>query len=164
MGIIRISSLVTCESVISKFKTAEEEYTVFTIKLSSVPGHVTKKYQSIIKIAKYKKILWTAYADNITDALLNHIALSKMAMTYSALSWNAGLMNACKPIQIIENLHQQNVYAKEHSFISLFACKSLKAAGLNPANSEMGITPQVIAIFAALFAMLLLSFKLSLND
>lgn len=161
---LAITTLITRESVISKFKTDNDEYTVFTTEFGNTSTANNRKYQSIIKFTKYKKILWTSHALNITDALLNHIALIKMATKHSILSWNMNLLEACKPMQIVELLHQQKVYSKEHTFISSFANQLFKAVGINATKSEIEINSKLVAAFLAAFTFGVLSFGLSLND
>lgn len=161
---LAITTLITRESVISKFKTDKEEYTVFTTEFTNSAECGSRKYQSIIKFTKYKKILWTSDAHNITDALSNHVALIKMAIKHSILSWNMHLFEACKPIQIIKNLHQQKVYSKEDTFISAFTSKLFKAERINASKSEVEIDSKIFAAFIAALTLGLLSFGLSFNE
>ena len=161
---LAITTLITRESVISKFKTDKDEYTVFTTEFGNTSTANNRKYQSIIKFTKYKKILWTSHAISITDALLNHIALIKMAAKHSILSWNMHLLEACKPIQIIESLHQQKLHSKEHTFISAFASQLFKAVGINATKSEIEVNSKLVAAFLAAFTFGMLSFGLTLND
>lgn len=161
---LAITTLINRESVISKFKTDKEEYTVFTTELTRGAECNSKKFQSIIKFTKYKKILWTSDAHNITDALSNHVALIKMAIKHSILSWNLFLFEACKPKQVIESLHQQKVYSKGHTFISAFTSKLFKAERINATKSEIEITSKIFAAFITALTIGLLSFGLSFNE
>lgn len=159
-----ITTLITRESVISKLKTDKEEYTVFTTEFSNGAECDSRKYQSIIKFTKYKKVLWTSDANNITDALSNHVALIKMAIKHSILSWSLDLLETCKPKQVIENLHQQKVYSKKHTFNSAFTSKLFKAERINASKSEIEINSKIFAAFIAALTIGLLSFGLSFNE
>ena len=159
-----VTTLITRKSVISKFKTDKEKYTVFTTELTKDAECNSRKYQSIIKFTKYKKILWSSDAHNITDALSNHVALIKMAIKHSILSWNLHLFEACKPKQAIENLHQQKVHSKEHTFISAFTSKLFKAERINASKSGIEINSKILAAFVAALTIGLLSFGLDFNE
>lgn len=161
---LAINTLITRESVISKFETDKEQYTVFTTALTNSAECDSKKYQSIIKFTKYKKILWSSDADNITDALSNHLGLIKMAIKHSILSWNLHLFETCKPKQSIQNLHQQKVTSKEHTFISTFTSKLFKAERINASKSEIEINLKKFAAFIAVLTLGLLSLGLSFNE
>ena len=144
------ATLITDDSIISKFKAYKESYTVFTTRSQASEF----KYQSIIKFSKYNKILWNLYATNTTDAVINHIALVNLANQHSVLHWNAKLLEAGKLTQFVEALRAKNIFAKDNTFNSTFTHKLFKAASINATHSNLAsdITTIVLGVTASMFA------------
>lgn len=144
------ATLITDDSIITMFKAYKEDYTVFTTQ-SKVNEF---KYQSIIKFSKYNKTLWNLYANNTTDAVVNHIALVDLANEYAVLHWNEKLLEAGKFAQHVKSLHEKRIFAKDNTFNSPFTHRLFKAAGINATHSNLvsDLTAIVLGVTFAMFA------------
>lgn len=142
-------TLITDDSIISKFQAHKEGYTVFTTQSSTNKS----KYQSFIRFSKYKKILWNLDANNTTDAVVNHIALVDLANKHTVLHWNEKLVEAGKQTQLVEALHAKNIFAKDNTFNSTFTHGLFKAAGIKATHSSLAfdITIIVLGVAASMF-------------
>lgn len=146
---IEDATLITDDSIISKFQAHKESYTVFTTQSSTNKS----KYQSFIRFSKYKKILWNLYADNTTDAVINHIALIGMANQHSVLHWSAMFLEEGKSTQFVEALHQKRIFAKDNTFNSNFTHRLFKAAGISAINTDLKTDIKTIAAIISVFVL-----------
>lgn len=142
-------TLITGDSIISKFKAYKENYTVFTTQ--SIANN--SKYQSFVRFSKYNKILWNLYATNTTDAVINHIALVDMAKQHTVLHWNEKLVEAGKQTLVVDALHAKNIFAKDNTLNSPFTHKLFKAAGINGKHSSLALdlTTIVLGVTVSMF-------------
>lgn len=155
-----ITTFFTSNSILSKLNAYSTAYTVFTTNCK----HEDNSYQSIIKFDEYKRTLWTLYALDTNDALVNHVALVSMARQHSVISWNKDLLEECKPLNHADALHQQKVYANFNSFISSYSNKLFEATDLNAAHGEIEIDSKIIMSCIAVFALAIIGFWIGYND
>jgi hypothetical protein len=155
-----IKTFFTSNSILSKLNAYNTAYTVFTMDCK----HDDSKHQSIIKFTEYQRKLWTLYALDTKEAVINHVALVNMARKHSLLTWNEKILQQSKPLQQVEALHQQKVIAKNNSFISSYSKKLFETTGLNATHSEIENDNKIIMVCIAAFALAILNFWIVYYD
>lgn len=151
---MHISTIIAADSIITKFRAHNEEYTLFTGE------NGTNKYKTnIIKFSDYKNVLWTVEADTTIGAAVTHVALFNMANEHSVLQWNEKIFDANKHKQIVDALKLKNAlaFAKDNTLNSAFTSHLCKAAGMDLTHTEMEMSNSKIIGWIAGFAIVLLT-------
>lgn len=156
---LAMTTLITDESIITKFHAFKDEYTLFTTH--SRVGDF--QYQSIIKYSKNHRTLWDVRAVTMIEAIVNHIALFNMASKYRALEWNQHLLELSKPVAMLDKLFHKDDFATQHTLNSGFTKKILKTAGISAIQTEVteGMRNQ-LALFL-LFLLVILGWGLAIE-
>jgi len=145
---MHISTYITADSIITKLRKHNDEYTLFTTRSG------TSMFKTIIKFTKYRKVLWTLEADSTTDAVIKHIALFNMANDHSILHWSTKLLDEDKVKQLAETI---KIKAKDNTLYSAFTSKLLKAAGMDATRIGMATNfDKLTELIAALAAVILI--------
>lgn len=150
----------TNNSIITKCKAFNDEYTVFTAKCNHGEEN---KYRTIIKFTRYRKVYWSLTANNASDAVINHVALTNMSINRSVIGWNQQILDTFKPVKIVERLHRQGLYSDEKTLKSSYTFKLFNEAGLNATYLWSEFNFRKILIYISAMFGLLTFFAMSLD-
>lgn len=128
---IVVTSIID-DTIFSKLDIDGKEMSVITV--SDV--HHDPKFQTFIRSYKPGRSAWEAENSwNLTAkinsyALMNHIALTKMALAHPPSEWNGKLLRRYMPTSEVKLLVNNGIYSDESSFDSSFTHRLFSAAGL----------------------------------
>ena len=128
---IVVTSIIN-DAILSKLEIDGKEINVLTV---SDALH-DPKFKTFIRSYKPGKLGWEAEASwNLTAkinsyALMNHVALTKMALAHQPAEWNGDLLRRYMPMSEVKSLVNEGVYSDESHFDSIFTRRLFNAAGL----------------------------------
>lgn len=112
--------------------TKDRDYFVSTVYQKEMQPSYPYNYSTIIKVVGQSfEPICVLNADSPKEAMMNHIALARIAISLDKDYWNEAAVEEYLPTELIGLLDKENASQQPNSFLSEYCQMFLQMSGLN---------------------------------